>query len=112
MRVKKVFAVLLTLLLVSAFAKPLPTAAVQANKLSLGFSTAQLNSDAIVDVIVELQDEPVIVYQLEHQGDATLLSINKNLNAKEYEKFISETFGADVQWDSATKTVTIVNKLQ
>jgi minor extracellular serine protease Vpr len=90
MRVKKVFAVLLILLLVSAFAEPLPTTAVQANKLSLGFSTAQLNSDAIVDVIVELQDEPVIVYQLEHQGDATLLSISKNLNAKEYEKFISE----------------------
>lgn len=27
-------------------------------------------------------------------------------------RFISETFGADVQWDAATKTVTIVNKLQ
>jgi len=87
---KKVFAVLLILSLVAIFISPLPTTVAKSNKVSLDFSAAQLEASDFVDVIVELQDEPVITYELKHKGDATLLSINESENAKSYEKMLSE----------------------
>ena len=61
-----------------------------AQKISESFSTRALSSNGFQEVIVELNDEPVIPYLRRVEGKAHLMSVGSNLSGKEYGKILTQ----------------------
>ena len=91
MDLKKLFVgILLSICLIFSLASKLTFTSAQESKISGSFTAKQLSCDDYLNVIVELQDEPVIVYQLRNTGEASVQSIRSTLSASAYEKMLSE----------------------
>jgi len=91
MDLKKLFVgILLSICLIFSLASKLTFTSAQESKISASFTVEQLSCDDYLNVIVELQDEPVIVYQLRNAGEASVQSIRSTLSASAYEKMLSE----------------------
>ena len=91
MDLKKLFVgILLSICLFFSLASKLTFISAQDSKISSSFTVEQLSCDDYLNVIVELQDEPVIVYQLRNTGEASVQSIRSTLSASAYEKMLSE----------------------
>ncbi len=87
---KKLFVVFLLLTVVFHVSPTISVGKAISSKISEEFSGNALLTSDYVDVIVELQDEPVITYQLKQRGEASLLLIKNNEDANNYERMLTE----------------------
>ncbi|MEF3244977.1 MAG: S8 family serine peptidase [Caldisericaceae bacterium] len=91
MDLKKAFVgVLLVISLTFSLLPKVTPISAQESKISISFTKEQLSSSNYLNVIVELQDEPVIPYQLKKEGEASLLSIKISEGSGSYEKILTE----------------------
>ncbi|MBP9019146.1 MAG: S8 family serine peptidase, partial [Bacteroidales bacterium] len=84
-------AFLLAMLLVFLLTPKLSLSAKTASsKISAEFQSSVLKSNEFFKVIVELDKDPLIPYQIKQSGSATLLSIRSSLSSASYEKMLSD----------------------
>ena len=87
---KRLLVVFLVIAMLFSLYPGLSHVSADVSKISQSFTQETLSSYDFVNVIVELEDEPVIPYQLKHGGEATLLSIRNSISATAYEKMLTE----------------------
>jgi len=87
---KKLLVVFLVFAVVFSFSPGRSVGMTSNPRISSEFTKEALSSGDFIDVIVELEDVPVISYQLGKKGEATLLSMKSSEDASNYEKLLSQ----------------------
>jgi len=87
---KKLLVVFLVFAVVFSFSTSISLGKTSSPRISSEFTKETLLKEEFVNVIIELEDDPVIPYQLGKKGEASLLSIRSSEDASSYERLLSE----------------------
>jgi len=87
---KKLLVVFLIFAIVFSLSTSISLGKTNSSRVSSEFAKETLLAEEFVDVIIELEDDPVISYQLGKKGEASILSIKSSEDSSRYERLLTE----------------------